>query len=209
MMHTYLPAFGCHRLLERRFCLMTGGRKERLVIVERDEIEDQIVDAGMRRPQQRLGAAGALLKLQPDDRGLEARVRRPPRIAPPRADRGRRPLRPSCTGERSRGVRRRPRRACRERKRTQACTTPPAADGPNRGARRRARERVYAMLSNVDATARPSRRVALRRVQMSGRAANRTECRILGNRDARSRRGAGFAPTNATASQHGRCNANH
>ena len=61
-----------HRLLERRFCLMTGGRKQRLVIVERDQIEDQIVDRGVRRAQERLGAAGALLELQPDDGGLHA-----------------------------------------------------------------------------------------------------------------------------------------
>ena len=51
---------------------MAGGREQRLVIVERDEIEDQIVDRRMRRAQQRFGAAGALLELQPDHRRLDA-----------------------------------------------------------------------------------------------------------------------------------------
>src|SRR5262249_38297631 len=63
-----LPPVRLHRLTERGFRLMAGGRKERFVIVERDEIEDQIVDRRMRRAKQRLGAARALLELQPDDR---------------------------------------------------------------------------------------------------------------------------------------------
>jgi hypothetical protein len=48
--------------VERRLGLMTGGRKDRFVIVERDQVEDQIVDGGMR--------GTPFLKLQPDDRRL-------------------------------------------------------------------------------------------------------------------------------------------
>ena len=59
-------ALGVEGRLERRFGLMTGGREERLVVVERKEIENQIIDGGMRGAQKRFSAAGALLELQPD-----------------------------------------------------------------------------------------------------------------------------------------------
>ena len=45
-MHTYLPAMRAHGLLERCFCLMTGGREQGFVIVERDKVENQVSTAG-------------------------------------------------------------------------------------------------------------------------------------------------------------------
>ncbi len=54
---------------------MTGGRKECLVIVEGDEVEDEGVDPGMGGAEERLGAPRTLLELQPDDRGLRSPLR--------------------------------------------------------------------------------------------------------------------------------------
>src|SRR5208283_5749589 len=61
-----------HRLLERVLGLVPGRRAERLVIVERDQVQDQLGNRGMGRPEQRLGAARARLEVQPDHRGLQA-----------------------------------------------------------------------------------------------------------------------------------------
>src|SRR5271157_4365336 len=61
-----------HRLLERVLGLVPGRCKERLVIVERDQVQDQLGNSGMRRPEKRLGTAGARLEVQPDHRGLQA-----------------------------------------------------------------------------------------------------------------------------------------
>ena len=61
-----------HRRLEGGFRLMTGGRKERFVIVEGDQVENEFVDPGVRGAQQRFRAARTLLELQPDDRRLRS-----------------------------------------------------------------------------------------------------------------------------------------
>jgi hypothetical protein len=50
---------------------MAGRREEGLVIVERDEIQDDLRDPGMGRAQERLGTAGAFLEVKPDDRRLQ------------------------------------------------------------------------------------------------------------------------------------------
>jgi len=49
-----------------------GRCKERLVIVERDQVQDQLGNSGMRRPEKRFGAAGARLEVQPDHRRFQA-----------------------------------------------------------------------------------------------------------------------------------------
>ena len=49
--------------------LLAGAGHQGLVVVERDDVEDEIVHAGTRGAQQRLGAAGAVLEVQPDHRG--------------------------------------------------------------------------------------------------------------------------------------------
>ena len=67
-----------HRRAQRRLGLGARGRHQRLVVVERDQVEDQLAEVGLRRAQQRLGAAGAVLEVQPDHR-------QPPRLRRPRA----------------------------------------------------------------------------------------------------------------------------
>ncbi len=62
-----------HRRVARRFSLVAGRRLQRVVIIERDGVEDQPFDGRRRRAGQRFGAPGAFLERQPDDR-------RPPRI---------------------------------------------------------------------------------------------------------------------------------
>ncbi len=59
------------RVLQRRFRLVAGAGEQRLVIVERHEIENDLGDTRVRRAEERLGAAGALLKVQPHDRRLQ------------------------------------------------------------------------------------------------------------------------------------------
>ena len=56
-----------HRGFPRRLGLVAGRDAERLVIVERDHVEDQVFQRRVVRAQQRLGAAGAFLRGQPDD----------------------------------------------------------------------------------------------------------------------------------------------
>ena len=82
-----------HRGLERVLGLAARGGHQRLVVVERDEVEDQLREVGVRRAQQRLGAAGALLEVQPDHRRLEpgrGGLHHPRRGGGAEADRGRR-----------------------------------------------------------------------------------------------------------------------
>ena len=66
-----LPLVRLHRVLEALLRLVPGGGQERLVVVERDEVEDQRRQRRVRRAQERLGAAGALLEVEPDDRRLQ------------------------------------------------------------------------------------------------------------------------------------------
>ena len=65
-----MPLVLLHRLLERGLELLARRGEEGLVVVEADEVEDQLRDVGRARSQERLGAAGALLEVEPDDRGL-------------------------------------------------------------------------------------------------------------------------------------------
>ena len=58
-----------HRLTQRGFGLRARSRHQRLVIIERDDVENQVRGIGSRCPQQRFRAAGAVLKVQPDDGG--------------------------------------------------------------------------------------------------------------------------------------------
>ena len=55
-----------HDLLLVRFGLAARAHAQRLVIFERDEIKEQGLERGMLGAQQRLGAAGAFLTVQPD-----------------------------------------------------------------------------------------------------------------------------------------------
>ncbi|MNF44245.1 hypothetical protein D3C84_253520 [compost metagenome] len=50
------------------FRLMTKGRREHLVVLQRNGIEDQVLDGGVGSTQQRLGTAGTLLRPNPDHR---------------------------------------------------------------------------------------------------------------------------------------------
>lgn len=50
------------------FRLMTKGRREHLVILQRNGVEDQVFDGGVGGAQQRLGATCALLRPNPDHR---------------------------------------------------------------------------------------------------------------------------------------------
>lgn len=61
-----------HGVLEARFRLVSSRRQQCFVVVERDEVEDEVVDFGVRGAQQRLGAARAFLEVKPDDRWLLA-----------------------------------------------------------------------------------------------------------------------------------------
>ena len=49
--------------------LMAGGGEQGLVIIQRDDLQDQLLDGGMFRPKHGLGTAGALLEVQPDHAG--------------------------------------------------------------------------------------------------------------------------------------------
>ena len=53
--------------LQRGFRLSTGCCHQRLVVIERDHVKNQMGHVGRRGAQQRLGTSGAVLKMQPDD----------------------------------------------------------------------------------------------------------------------------------------------
>ncbi len=55
-------------LVQRFFGLMTGSGHDGLMIIDRQNIEDDLADGRIGRTQQRLGVAGAILELQPDQR---------------------------------------------------------------------------------------------------------------------------------------------
>ena len=57
-----------HGLVARRFGGLAGRRHERVVIVQRDDVEDQVLDGRREGSGQRLEAPGALLERQIDDR---------------------------------------------------------------------------------------------------------------------------------------------
>jgi hypothetical protein len=63
-----LALVGLHGRLARRFGLVAGGGHQRLVVVERDDVEDQFFERRMLGAQQRFRAAGAFLEVQPDHR---------------------------------------------------------------------------------------------------------------------------------------------
>ena len=50
------------------FRLMTKGRREHLVVLQRNGIEDQVLDGGVGGAQQRFGTTGTLLRPNPDHR---------------------------------------------------------------------------------------------------------------------------------------------
>ena len=50
--------------------LVPGGRHDRLVVVDRERVEHDLRDGRAARPQERLGVAGAVLKLEPDEHRL-------------------------------------------------------------------------------------------------------------------------------------------
>ena len=56
------------RLLERLLGLVTGRRHQRVVVVERDHRQHDVLGERVRRADERLGAAGALEAVQPDHR---------------------------------------------------------------------------------------------------------------------------------------------
>jgi hypothetical protein len=58
--------------LEGRLDLVAGGGGQGLVVVDRDQVEDERPEIRVAGPEQRLRAAGALLEVQPDDGGLAA-----------------------------------------------------------------------------------------------------------------------------------------
>src|SRR6266496_4540720 len=58
------------RVVERGLHLLPRRRGERLVIVERDEVEDERGRVRVARAEQRLRATCALLEVEPDDGGL-------------------------------------------------------------------------------------------------------------------------------------------
>lgn len=64
-------------VFERLLGLPARGGHNRLVIVHREQVEDDLRDGGIRGAQERLGIAGAVLELQPHQgqarRGLERR----------------------------------------------------------------------------------------------------------------------------------------
>jgi hypothetical protein len=64
-----LALVGLHRRLARGFGLVPGGGHQGLVVVERDDVEDQLFQGRVLGAQQRLGATGAFLEVQPDHRG--------------------------------------------------------------------------------------------------------------------------------------------
>jgi hypothetical protein len=61
-----LALVGLHRLLRACFDLVAGGGQQGLVVVERDDVEDQLFQRRVLGAQQRLGTAGAFLEVQPD-----------------------------------------------------------------------------------------------------------------------------------------------
>ena len=61
---TYLPALSA-MAIEGGLGLCAGGGHQRLVIIERDDVEDQVRDVGCGGAKKGLGAAGAVLEVQP------------------------------------------------------------------------------------------------------------------------------------------------
>jgi hypothetical protein len=64
-----LALVGLHRRLARGLGLVPGGGHQGLVVVERDDVEDQLFQRRVFGAQQRLGAARAFLEVQPDHGG--------------------------------------------------------------------------------------------------------------------------------------------
>jgi hypothetical protein len=61
----YLPLLFCDGVGEALFRLEAGGGHQRLGVVERQHIEQRIDHDGVRGADERLAAAGALLKVHP------------------------------------------------------------------------------------------------------------------------------------------------
>ncbi len=73
--HDDVPAGG-DGVGERLLRPGAGGRHDRLVVVQRDGVEDDVADARVAGPQERLGVTGAVLELQPDQRGPDRLLHR-------------------------------------------------------------------------------------------------------------------------------------
>ena len=56
-------------LLERRLGGVSGRRHQRVLVIQRDQVQDQVADGRVRAPQDAFYAAGALLQLEPYDGG--------------------------------------------------------------------------------------------------------------------------------------------
>jgi len=63
-----LALVGLHGGLARGFGLVAGGGHQGLVVIERNDVEDEFLQGRMLGAQQRFGAAGAFLEVQPDHR---------------------------------------------------------------------------------------------------------------------------------------------
>ena len=61
-----------HRLVQGILDLITRRGEQCLVVIQRDEVEDQLRDTGCRGAEQRLRTPGALLEVEPDHRRFEA-----------------------------------------------------------------------------------------------------------------------------------------
>ena len=61
-----LALVGLHRVLACRFGLVSGGSHQGLVVVQRNDFQNQFFQRWMLGTQQGFGAAGAFLKVQPD-----------------------------------------------------------------------------------------------------------------------------------------------
>ena len=66
--HEVLALVAVHRGVQCRLGLVAGSGLQRLGVVERELVQDDVGDDRMRRPEERLAAAGALLEVEPDHR---------------------------------------------------------------------------------------------------------------------------------------------
>jgi hypothetical protein len=64
-----LAVVGVHGVMQCGLGLVAGRGHEGLVVVQRDQVEDERADVRLGRAQQGLAAAGAVLHVQPDHRG--------------------------------------------------------------------------------------------------------------------------------------------
>ena len=65
-----LPCIRLHRGLHRSLSGMSRGSHQRVIVVQRDRVQDQVADRRLRSANHTFDAPGALLELDPDDAGL-------------------------------------------------------------------------------------------------------------------------------------------